>query len=123
MMTLRLILVLMFTLAFLPAKSAVAPEEQQTVPAAPLPTEKPKDLQPSPAVVGSRGRMLYENHCTRCHTSVVHVRERRKASTPAEVEAWVRRWSGELKLGWGDDEVRAVSRYWGGRYYKFQRTQ
>lgn len=118
MMTLRLILVLMFTLAFLPAKSAVAPEEQQTVPAAPLPTEKPKDLQPSPAVVGSRGRMLYENHCTRCHTSVVHVREKRRANSLQALESWVRRWSTEEKLDWSSQDLIEVVDYLNHRYYK-----
>jgi len=88
-----------------------------------MPQNAPKAAPKRSEIELPRGQLLYENDCRGCHESVVHVRERRKASTPAEVEAWVRRWSGELKLGWGDDEVRAVSRYLGGRYYKFQRTQ
>ena len=88
-----------------------------------MPQNAPKTAPKRTEIELSRGQLLYENDCRGCHESVVHVRERRKASTPAAVEAWVRRWSGELKLGWGDDEVRAVSRYLGERYYKFQRTQ
>ncbi len=88
-----------------------------------MPQNVPKAAPKRPEVELSRGQLLYENDCRGCHESVVHVREQRKASTPAAVEAWVRRWSGELRLGWGDDEVRAVSRYLGERYYKFQRTQ
>lgn len=88
-----------------------------------MPQNAPKAAPKGPEIESSRGQLLYENDCRGCHESVVHVRERRKASTPAAVEAWVRRWSGELKLGWGDDEVRAVSRYLDERYYKFHRTQ
>jgi hypothetical protein len=73
-----------------------------------------------PAVTASRGELLYENHCTSCHTSIAHLRTDRRANSVAAVEAWVRRWSGELKLGWGDEEVQAVVRHLAQRYYKFE---
>jgi cytochrome c2 len=72
---------------------------------------------PSPADE-ARGRLLYENHCQTCHTSVVHVRNQRKAKTPAELRGWIGRWSGELKLGWGETEQSDVYQFLNNRYYK-----
>ena len=66
-----------------------------------------------------RGRLLYENHCTSCHASTVHIRDQRKSKTPAEMRAWILRWSGELKLGWSEDELADVYRHLNNRYYKF----
>jgi len=66
-----------------------------------------------------RGRLLYENHCQACHTSTVHVREQRKAKTPAELRAFILRWSGELKLKWSGDELADVYRHLNNLYYKF----
>jgi len=66
-----------------------------------------------------RGRLLYENHCQACHTSTVHVREQRKAKTPAELRAYIQRWSGELKLPWTAAEVEDVYQHLNNLYYKF----
>jgi len=66
-----------------------------------------------------RGRLLYENHCTVCHTSVVHVREDRKAATPAELLHQITRWSTHLELSWHDGEREDVATYLNQRYYHF----
>ena len=66
-----------------------------------------------------RGQLMYENHCTACHTSTVHVREQSKAKSPTDLRAWIQRWSGELKLNWGDDEQADVYQFLNNRYYKF----
>lgn len=66
-----------------------------------------------------RGQLLYENHCMSCHVSTVHIREQRKAKTPAELRAAIRRWSGELKIVWTEDELADVYQYLNNRYYKF----
>jgi len=66
-----------------------------------------------------RGRLLYENHCTSCHISTLHVRDQRKSKTPDEMRAWILRWSGELKLDWREDELADVYQYLNNRYYKF----
>ena len=63
------------------------------------------------------GEMLYANHCTGCHESTVHVREHRKATTLADLESWVRRWSGYQELDWGSGEVEAVRDYLNLNYY------
>ena len=65
-----------------------------------------------------RGRLLYENHCQGCHTSVVHVRDQRKAKTPAELRGWIGRWSTELKLTWTADDAKDVYQYLNNRYYR-----
>jgi mono/diheme cytochrome c family protein len=66
-----------------------------------------------------RGRLLYENHCTGCHASVLHIRNDRKVSTPAGLRAYVQRWAGELKLTWKEDELNDVYQYLNSRYYRF----
>ncbi len=66
-----------------------------------------------------RGRLLYENHCTSCHASTLHVRDQRKTKKPAEMRAMILRWSRELKLNWSENELADVYRYLNNRYYKF----
>jgi hypothetical protein len=70
-------------------------------------------------VADNRGRLLYENHCVSCHTSTVHVREKRKAADFAALRGWVARWSTELKLKWGEEEQLAVTRYLNDRHYRY----
>ena len=64
-----------------------------------------------------RGRLLYENHCTVCHTSVVHVREQRKAASREQIQSWIRRWQKELNLQWGVTEIDDVTEFLNDRYY------
>ncbi len=64
------------------------------------------------------GKLLYNNHGKECHTSVVHLREDRKARSREEIETWVQRWSKELGLQWGSVEVDDVIEYLYERYYK-----
>ena len=69
---------------------------------------------------GSRGQMLYENHCQGCHTSVVHVRETHRVRSWLELQTWVTHWANELKLTWKADEIGDVANYLNERYYKFE---
>ena len=66
-----------------------------------------------------RGRLLYENHCTVCHTSVAHVRAGRKAHSVDDVRKQVLRWSGHLELQWRASEVTDVVDYLNRKYYNF----
>ncbi len=66
-----------------------------------------------------RGMELYGNHCTGCHQSTVHIREKRKARSLAQLEQWVRRWTSALKLGWGEEEIKAVVDHLNSRYYQY----
>jgi len=68
-----------------------------------------------------RGQLLYENHCMVCHTSVVHVREQRKASSREEIQAWIRRWQKELALNWEPGEIDDVAEFLNQRYYQLEK--
>ena len=72
------------------------------------------------AAEAERGRLLYENHCKVCHTSVVHIREERKATTREEIQTWIRRWRKELGLQWGTAEIDDVTEYLNNRYYRLE---
>ena len=76
----------------------------------------------SPVLAGdpARGSLLYENHCTVCHTSVVHVRENHKATTREELRSWVERWQKELGLPWTSVDVDDVVEFLNDRYYKLK---
>ena len=95
-----------------PNREVVLPE--QTDP------QTESESKPTLPVTGSRGQLLYENHCQACHTSVVHVRESRRARSLEDLEYWVTRWAGELKLHWRADEINDVVDYLNRRYYKIE---
>lgn len=101
--------------------TAAVREDVPKTPAPRAPASAPSPDKPdAPAAEAvSRGQLLYQNHRIRCHTSVVHVREKRRADSLAAIESWVRRWSTEEKLGWGNEEVVEVVDYLNQRYYRF----
>jgi len=67
----------------------------------------------------SRGQLLYENHCTTCHASQVHIRSNRKSRSIGDVRRWVIHWDRELKLNWNNVDVNDVSNFLAKRFYKF----
>lgn len=69
------------------------------------------------------GEMLYENHCTACHESTVHVRGRTRVTSLRDIEDYVQRWSGYLKLDWGASERDAVRDYLNQSFYGFFDTE
>ncbi len=66
-----------------------------------------------------RGMYLYENHCTECHTSVVHVQKEPKATNLEEIEAFIRRWVEYKELPWSEDEILDVRAHLNALYYKY----
>ena len=66
-----------------------------------------------------RGRLLYENHCTECHESSVHIRERSSVKNIEDLHAYVARWRRVLKLEWRLEEHRDVVAYLKGGFYDF----
>lgn len=66
---------------------------------------------------GTRGQLLYENHCQRCHTSVVHVRSDHKVHTMEDLQNTVTHWASELKLPWTAEEINDVVKFLNQRYY------
>ena len=65
------------------------------------------------------GEMLYQNHCTECHESTLHVREHTKVATRADLDVYIRRWSDYKQLGWTDAECSAVGDYLNQSFYGF----
>lgn len=95
-----------------PSTELVAPEQTE-----PHPQSESKQSLPA---TGSRGQMLYENHCQQCHTSVLHVREMHRVRSINDLEHWVKRWADTLKLSWGKDEINDVVNYLNQQYYKMR---
>ena len=71
------------------------------------------------AADAERGRLLYENHCQTCHTCIAHTRKNRKSQNINDLRYWTVRWSAELELGWGFEEIEALTLYLNNTYYKF----
>jgi mono/diheme cytochrome c family protein len=67
----------------------------------------------------TRGELLYGNHCGECHSEKKHWRSQRAATDWASLSALVRRWQGELQLGWSDADIDEVTRYLNERFYRY----
>jgi len=66
-----------------------------------------------------RGELLYSTHCNACHTSKIHWRESKLAPDWRSLEAQVRRWQANNKLGWSEEEILDVMLYLNATYYQF----
>ena len=58
-----------------------------------------------------RGRALYDNHCTVCHTSKVHSRVNRLPVNQTELREIVDRWQREENLRWAEQDIADVVEY------------
>jgi mono/diheme cytochrome c family protein len=74
----------------------------------------------TPASTPSRGQLLYENHCTKCHESLVHIRANRKSKSISDVQGWVSNWQVHEKLQWSTKDINDVTEYLIDQYYKFK---
>ncbi|HEX19761.1 MAG TPA: hypothetical protein ENG78_02945 [Acidiferrobacteraceae bacterium] len=97
------------------AKSPMAPGDIT------IPEAEKKGSKKPPVYSIKRGQLLYENHCQVCHSSVVHIREKRKAKNTGAIRSWVIHWSKYLKLSWSDGEIDEVVHYLNSRYYKYRK--
>lgn len=66
-----------------------------------------------------RGKLLYATHCSACHTSAVHWREKKLVTDFASLEMQVRRWQNSAGLNWTAEEIRQVSLYLNEEFYHF----
>jgi cytochrome c5 len=82
------------------------------------PQEAPAEKSPAPRTP-SRGQLLYENHCTTCHQSLVHIRTRPLAKTREELRKQVAHWAAYAKLRWSREEIEDVVQHLDTLYYKF----
>jgi len=67
----------------------------------------------------NRGRGLYENHCTVCHTAKVHTRPNRIPLNFEELRQIVTHWAKEEKLNWSQDDIDDVVWYLNKTKYKY----
>jgi hypothetical protein len=67
----------------------------------------------------SRGQLLYENQCTECHASQVHIRNYHKAENINAIRKWVEHWSQQLHLQWTSVEVEDVVIYLNQTFYNY----
>ena len=70
-----------------------------------------------------RGGRLYENHCTACHDSIVHIRENPKAQSAEGIRYQITRWAAVLELPWTTTEIEDVLRYLNDTYYHYALPQ
>lgn len=71
-----------------------------------------------PAGPGSRGQMLYGNHCIACHTTQMHWRDQKLVTDWASLKLQVRRWQGTAQLNWSEDDIDDVARYLNDTFYR-----
>lgn len=72
-----------------------------------------------PRAVPSRGELLYANHCVECHSTQMHWRDRRLAQDWNSLKVQVRRWQGEARLAWTEEDIDAVARHLNATIYQF----
>lgn len=68
---------------------------------------------------GSRGRLLYGNHCIACHSTQMHWRDRKLATDWDSLKAQVRRWQATAQLGWSEEDIDDVTRFLNDSFYRF----
>jgi mono/diheme cytochrome c family protein len=76
----------------------------------------------SSALAQSRGALLYATHCIACHTTEMHWRDKRSASSWASLKDQVRRWQDAASLAWSEGDILEVSRYLNDSIYHFEQT-
>lgn len=80
----------------------------------------PVAAQPADA---SRGQLLYATHCVECHTTQMHWRVQRQARDWDSLKAQVRRWQGEARLQWTEQDIEAVARHLNETIYHLPRPE
>jgi mono/diheme cytochrome c family protein len=59
----------------------------------------------------SRGQLLYETHCTACHSTQMHWRDQRRVDDWASLLAQVGQWQARERLNWTREDIAAVARH------------
>ena len=122
-MKLALPAIILFTLLL--RTQAKASTETKTPPQPAANLNQSKETKPTPdqgkqvTPAASKGQLLYENHCLKCHESNIHIRKKDKARNITDVRTWVVKWQTYEKLGWDRSAINAVTDYLIIRYYKF----
>ena len=67
---------------------------------------------------GSRGQLLYGNHCVACHTTQMHWRDKKLVTDWPTLKGQVRRWQGTAQLSWSEEDIDDVARFLNDTYYR-----
>ena len=67
---------------------------------------------------GSRGQLLYGNHCVACHTTQMHWRDKKLVTDWPSLKVQVRRWQGTAQLNWSEEDIDDVARFLNDTYYR-----
>jgi mono/diheme cytochrome c family protein len=67
----------------------------------------------------SRGELLYTTHCVACHSTQMHWRQKKLATTWDTLKTQVQRWQGVAGLDWSEVEVEEVARYLNDTIYHY----
>ena len=70
------------------------------------------------AQTGSRGQMLYGNHCVACHTTQMHWRDKKLVTDWPSLKVQVRRFQGAAQLNWSEEDIDDVARYLNDAFYR-----
>ncbi|MDO8450990.1 MAG: cytochrome c [Rhodoferax sp.] len=77
------------------------------------------EAQTLPVRDATRGELLYMTHCSACHSTEVHWRDKKRVTDPASLRVEVRRWQKFSGLEWSDDDVAEVAAYLNALYYHY----
>ncbi len=66
-----------------------------------------------------RGGLLYSTHCSTCHNSTIHWREKKLATDWTSLKSQVKLWQGYTKQNWSEEEIVDVTSYLNTHYYNF----
>ena len=72
----------------------------------------------SPLLAGE-GKALYEENCTRCHSTEVFTREDRSIKSYEGLKTRVKQCTGAAEVKWVDEEIKNVTDYLNKNFYKF----
>lgn len=66
-----------------------------------------------------KGKSLYQENCTRCHSTEVFTKADRSVKSLEELKIRVKQCSLASESNWGDEEISIVVDYLNKKFYKF----
>jgi len=73
-----------------------------------------------PGLGQPRGALLYETHCTMCHSTDIHWRDKKLATDWSSLLFQVRRWQANIGLNWSEAEINDVALHLNTLHYRFR---
>jgi mono/diheme cytochrome c family protein len=66
-----------------------------------------------------RGGLLYSIHCSTCHNSTIHWRDKMVVTDWESLKTQVKLWQSFSDLGWSEEDIIDVASYLNTHYYNF----